>query len=207
MPLFSEYDRMGDDGSLKSRSESIYEYTNRSNRAEAYRVRKLLDDWFDRFPNGQAKDGLKARITSKEVRVHYAAVFELALFAFFQAIGLRITVEPPVGGKQPDFHVEDNSGNRCIIEATTSFEISDDEYARLQIGEETFAYINDHLISDNFSLDIEFPSWPKNTPKNSKIVEFIKKRIDDIDYNEVYQQSKDQPKLGLDNAPEFAVPQ
>jgi hypothetical protein len=108
----------------KLASQPIFDYLNCSARPGSEVVRRLVEDWFSRFPPSYQSE-LRSRFRSGDIQ--FAAAFhELCLHELLFRQGCKITPHPTIAGtrKQPDFEVVQPDGSRFLLEACTSTEIN-----------------------------------------------------------------------------------
>jgi len=99
-----------------------FEYLNRSSRAEAERVRMLIDRLIEGYPKRHL-ESLIPRLRSRKDRDHISAFFELILHEVLLRSEHRVVdVEPtvPNSTRRPDFLIEAPDGHRFYLEAVTS---------------------------------------------------------------------------------------
>jgi hypothetical protein len=99
---------------------SQFDYLNASNRAEAERVRVLLDDFLSRYP-AVKREVLRDRLRTIDDIAFEASAFELVLHELMIRNGnVVIAVEPSVAGssKTPDFLMRARDGTEFYLEAT-----------------------------------------------------------------------------------------
>lgn len=103
-------------------TETQFGYLNRSNRAEAQKVRALVEDWVSRYPEPH-RLALISRLRSPIDDVHVSAFFELALHELLTKTGHKIlAVEPTLQHtpRSPDFLVETPDGQPFYLEAVVA---------------------------------------------------------------------------------------
>lgn len=104
MNLFDQVERtyMGP----ASNAEPDFPFLNRSARKEMVKVRNLLEDWFEAFPESSKID-LRSRFRSQDNRQHQAAFFEIYCHALMQGMGFEVEIHPSSNGgsTRPDFLV------------------------------------------------------------------------------------------------------
>jgi hypothetical protein len=77
-----------------NQDETAFAYLNASGRVEAVRVRRLVDNWFDRYP-ADHRDALLRRFRSTIDDQHLSAFFELFLHELALTRGYKvISIEP-----------------------------------------------------------------------------------------------------------------
>jgi hypothetical protein len=150
MSIFDDIVRENDQP--RQEGEPRFSYLNKSSRAEAERVRNLVDEWIGEYP-ATHRDALVARLRSDIDDQHQSAFFELFLHRFLLARDCKIIeIEPRLEhtSKSPDFLVETSTGERFYLEAVLASGRSNQEasaYARLNTA---LAAIDNVPSSDNF---------------------------------------------------------
>jgi hypothetical protein len=102
--------------------ETAFGYLNRSGRANAGRVRELVETWLERYPAAHRK-ALVGKLRSKRDRDHHAAFFELFVHELLLTGGHTIlAIEPalPHTRYSPDFLIETRHGQRLYVECTVA---------------------------------------------------------------------------------------
>jgi len=120
MSVFDDIQRVRTDP--PNQDETAYNYLNASGRAEAYRVRRLVDEWFDRYPV-RHRDALLQRFRSSIDDQHLSAFFELFLHQLALTRGCEVlAIEPPLQHttKSPDFLLAGPDGDRFYLEAVVA---------------------------------------------------------------------------------------
>jgi hypothetical protein len=167
MSIFDDIVRENDQP--RQECEPRFSYLNKSSRAEAERVRELVDEWIKEYPASH-REALVARLRSDIDDHHQSAFFELFLHHFLRARGCKIIeIEPKLEhtDKSPDYLVETSAGERFYLEAVLASGRSNQEtaaYARLNTG---LAAIDNVPSPDNFlSLTTEgLPAAPLSLKK------------------------------------------
>jgi len=116
MTAFDDVPRQGRDP--PQQDETAFAYLNRSGRAEAGRVRRLVDTWLDHYPL-QHRDALVTRFRSSIDDQHRSAFFELFLHELVLTRGHKVVaIEPKLAHttRSPDFLVETSQGERFYLE-------------------------------------------------------------------------------------------
>ncbi|WP_084434776.1 hypothetical protein [Kibdelosporangium aridum] len=85
-------------------AEGSYAFMNRVNQPFWRRVREQLEIYFQNYPKDDALD-VANRFKDDDPQQHYAAWWELYLFALYSRLGYSVTPHPDVEGttKKPDF--------------------------------------------------------------------------------------------------------
>lgn len=95
-------------------SGSLYEFYNNSGRQEIGLERDLFESWFSSYP-----EELKVRFKTQFVNQTHSAFFELFVRQLFVEVGFSCEVEPELGDKTPDFHMQ-KDGMEFFLECVTS---------------------------------------------------------------------------------------
>ncbi|MCK4296236.1 MAG: hypothetical protein KAX28_06220 [Candidatus Marinimicrobia bacterium] len=180
--LFDDIKHKGEEG--KPHSESDFSYLNRIDRIEARRIRKVLEDWFSRYPQEHQTD-LRIRFRSTEF---HSAFFELLLHEILFCLNCDVKVHPDLQDyktKRPDFLVKSNNSKRFILEATSTTDMSEREMANEKIKDLIYDKINEKLISPDYFIIIQILATSTETPSSSGIVSFLAERLADLNYNEI----------------------
>jgi len=141
--------------------ETAFAYLNRSGRAEADRVRQLVDAWLDRYPAGH-RDGLVARLRSTIDDQHRSAFFELFTHELIITRGHRvIAIEPPLAHspRSPDFLIESGERQRLYLECVIATGRSQQEIAALARLNQALAAV-DQMPSPAHFLDLSVDGLP-----------------------------------------------
>lgn len=117
MNVFSEGKRT--DSRSLLRNESQYQFLDRSNRPEAFRVRQKVEEWLSRCPQDHMTQ-LAARLSSNDDELFSSAAFELILHELIVGSGheiLEVEPEVPDTNKRPDYLVRSKCGQAFYVEA------------------------------------------------------------------------------------------
>jgi hypothetical protein len=149
MPIFDPLPRH--DINPKQPHETAFGYLNRSGRANAGRVRELVETWLERYPAAH-REALVGRLRSKRDRDHHAAFFELFVHELLLTGGHTIlAIEPilPHTPYRPDFLIKTQHGQRVYMECTIATGTANE-----QLGAE--ARLNAALSAIE---DVNSPTW------------------------------------------------
>jgi hypothetical protein len=119
------------DMDVPDQHETAFAYLNRSGRAEATRVRQLVEEWLTHYP-AHDRDTLIARLRSAIDDQHRGAFFELFVHELLLARGHQILeIEPKLRHtpKSPDFLVQTKEGHRLYLECVLATGRSQQEVA------------------------------------------------------------------------------
>lgn len=103
LPIFDEIERTL--GRPASYAEPTFTFLNRIGGEFWDDVRRLLQTWADRFPDGNDYADLRSRLRSRDNEQHRSALLELYLHESLLRAGYEVTIHPTVDGskRHPDF--------------------------------------------------------------------------------------------------------
>ncbi len=109
--------------SRKKRTESTFDYLNRSARCASDAERGLVETWLSRVPATEHTD-FCARFRCGDDRQFTSALQELTLHELLRRQRCILTFHPTLPGtsKQPDFTVQQPKGSAFLLEACTSID-------------------------------------------------------------------------------------
>jgi hypothetical protein len=147
------------------------------------RVRQLLDEWFDSYPEPHRAD-IGRRLRSP--RLFDAAFFELFLYRLLRALGYSVALHPELdlsSGRRPDFLV-DGQGQHFVLEATIA---TDKSMKRAGVDRAKAQLIDDinRLTSRDFMLDVRVNRVGVRQPAGQKIRAYLKQELTRLDPNRV----------------------
>jgi len=127
--LFDDRERA--DRSPASRAESHFAFLNRIDLPYFATVRRLLEEWFARFPSEAQKD-VRARFRSDDDAECLGAFWELYLHEIHSRLGFKLKRDPEVPGtsRRPDFIV--SGGTRPFYLEATVVSYNKNESAQRQ---------------------------------------------------------------------------
>lgn len=170
----------------KRYTESSYSYMNRSAQDAAYKIRGVVEDWFNCYPEDE-KAEFQRRFQSDEDTSYNAAFFELYIHELLLRLGYEIELHPQTGNdlqSRPDFLVKSPTG--CFyLEATTSECKSKEEIASERRFHVVLDMIEDRLYSRDFKIGIEYKDFPKTTLAAKKICAFIDNHLKGLDLQKI----------------------
>lgn len=154
----------------KRYSEPDFGYLNRSARPEAVRVRKVLEDWFSRYPEEEKLEFLCRFQSSGDIHFTSAA-YELYLHEIFLMLGYKVTVHPenPSGKlSRPDFLLVNRSGYRFFLEATLATDMGEEDRAAEARKNVVYDSLN-RLDSPNFFLSMSIKYSTDKAPSAKRM--------------------------------------
>jgi hypothetical protein len=110
----------------KLRSESVFEYLNRSAEVPAGRVRDLIEAWYTAFPQ-DGKTDIRGRLRSGEAGAFDSGFHELCLHDLLSKLRLTAELHPSLAmsTKNPDFLVHGDAPGDFYLEAVAPTDVSD----------------------------------------------------------------------------------
>jgi hypothetical protein len=184
MPLF---DNPPDPDCLRAmrHSESKFSYYECCSRPKVLRVRAIIDQLFDEYPDGQHKNALAADMRSSG-EAFDSAFFELFLHGFLSRLGCVAQPEPllgSLGASRPDFLVTLPSGAQFYLEAVLVTGASEAKRARDRVLHQLYDYINDNLQSPKFFWRIEIDQDGSHAPSSRRIVGQLQRHVATLDWD------------------------
>lgn len=157
--------------------DNTYDFYDRSNLELAEKIRFILNEWFEKYPN-EEKNELKTRFRNS----FSSAFFELFIHALFTAEGFTLIPHPqlPKSSKRPDFLAVGHN-LEFYIEAKEVTDKSDLERAEDNRLNNFYDKINT-INSPNFFIRFkELLLKNTNSPNSKKIFQFLEKEINKFD--------------------------
>lgn len=172
---------------------SKFDYLNRSGRAEAERVRELIEGQFSRYA-ADDRNILRTRLRSTDDNQHMGAAFELVLHELLLRAGCKILAVEPLlkgTGRSPDFLVQTECGSHFYLEATLATGRSRRQEGADRRLNEALQAINS-VNSPDFFLDVD----TSGTPTAPVTVRRLRGRLDrwlqSLDYEQIIAQVGDE---------------
>jgi hypothetical protein len=186
MKLFDDMDRAFT--GYATRSETTFNYLNRSARPDVATTRDVVEEMFKSFPESGRAD-LRARFRSSNA-AHSGAFFELFLFSLLRKFGYEVVLHPSAGApttRRVDFQVEAN-GNSIFIEART-LTSNQEKSLRGQLLAPVLDAI-DGIESQDFFLHVEIDGNLEKAIAIWPIKKFLIAWLKSLDYDKVRAESK-----------------
>jgi len=162
-------------------AESHFIYLDRSARPEAQEIRKVLENWFCRYPDSE-KDNLIRRFRSKDDNNFLSAFFELYLHELFLCLNYSVVVHPAAelgSTKHPDFLVKNQIGEEFYVEAVLAKDESDVDTASEARMNVVYDVIN-KLESLHFLIGMNIKGAPKTSPPTRKLKDQLSKWLEGL---------------------------
>jgi hypothetical protein len=181
MMLFDDFVRTYD--GVANHMEDDFSFLNRSARPASTRVRAILEEWFEDYPD-QHKSELKRRLSSD----FSVGFFELLLHNLLLQLDYDVEVHPSVPSKgrgHPDFLIKDSAGTNVFLEAAIVTDESKEEKAQNRVRSVLYDQINQLEIPDYF-LDVSRIHNPiGKQPSGRKLRQFISGCINSLNYEHI----------------------
>jgi hypothetical protein len=161
----------------KENGEHPFDYSDRSGRPEAAKVREFLEKAFSYYPPDRQAE-LVARLRSEGYR---SGSFELILHELLRRRDLPLQIEAPKTGtaKRPDFLVG-TGADSFYLEAILATEESPEHVAeRKRFG--VLVDVVNRMQSDNFFVGFEVESWGAGQPSAKAITSYLTFKLGGLD--------------------------
>ena len=171
--------------------EPSFRYLNRSSRPEAYRIRKVVEDWFIKYPDEHKLD-LRGRIRSGDDYNHLSAFFELFLHNLHSLMGCKVQIHPMLSHttRRPDFLITDQSGFQYYLEAKVvmgeTVKKSKDRARIYQMLDR----VNEGITASEFSVGVVIKKWPQQSLPSKEIIQFLKKEFGEKKINDISKNNE-----------------
>lgn len=175
-----------DDHGPKPYGEGLFSYYNRSARPEIARIRNLIEEWFERYPDKE-KVELRARMHSDDVS-HRSALFELVLHELLLRLDCDVEIHPtPIGGvkKKPDFLVHPRGGEDFFMEGVIATGESQEKAAADARTSVVYDVLNKNFDSPNFFVGMKIQGMPATQPSGRRIASFLSQFFSQYDPDEL----------------------
>ena len=184
MELFDDITR--DYTGTAAYGEPRFSFLNRSARTEFARIRKMLEEWFSRYPEAEQKD-LRGRFRSKLEADHQGAFFELFLHELLLRLGCSVVLHPSVSGttKVPDFLATAPDGEKFYLEARVATYGSPESVAADARLNPVYEKISQEVDSTYFFLWMHVEGAPASSPSSRKLVDDINEWLAGLDPDEI----------------------
>lgn len=184
--LFDDFERS--DASPQSESEDNFTFLNRSARPYFAEVRRMLQEWFARYPEEHALE-LRGNFRSRLPGQHWAAWWELYLHELFTRLGYELAIHPqlPDSARTPDFEMR-RGGSRLYLEATVVFSgiVREDDDPRAPPW--MIDAVNDVQSSNFFVGLVEVESAGSDRLKDRDIAAPLQEWLDGLDPDDVERE-------------------
>ena len=177
------------DDAPKRNTESDFGFYNRSARPEFARVRTLLEECIQHYPNNEVNE-LIARIRSGDNTHFQSATFELVLHELLRRRGFQLSPHPTLpngNSSKPDFLVKDEDGEEFYLEAVLASEKNETDPA----AEARKGLVYDHLNAKPhhcFMVAIDDEGSPTSQPSGKKITKAVHGWLDSLDPDDIQAQ-------------------
>lgn len=171
----------------KRQNEGGYSFLNEAESLFWDRQRKLLDEWYSRFPV-DAKDDLRARFVSDDRAQSEGAFWELYLHETLRRAGYELTPHPEVSGttRRPDFLARRREES-FYIEGVVALPGNERERAAERVVDQIYDELN-KVHSPNFFLDVHVEVEGTQAPPVRKVREALEPWLVKLDPDVVMQR-------------------
>lgn len=189
MKLFEEAPR--DFSGPQGMAETDYSFLNRSSSIEALRVRGLLENWFQIFPDSDGGDAkahlLKGFRDTRNNKNVIAAFFELYCHAWLYYQGYECDVCSPsdTRTRKFDFYVKRNGTGIFLMECTTVGGLPSQSYARLIDGYRIRDSLHNYLYSPDYFLMVTINKEGASPPSRTAIKRDVHEWLKTLNYHQV----------------------
>ncbi len=195
--LFDDIDRVYD--GPRRYTEPVFDYINHSARPEYLKIRKLLEEWFTRYPRKEREE-LKNRLRSGDGGF-YSAFFELYLYNLLFQLGFEIEIHPFKSGKKSRIDFKVSKDKKPVFYLEAKVVMPSKEKISSQVREnQIYDSINKHLESPYFFIGLEILKSSSTSPSGRKISKFLEKKLSLLNYEKVVKKYK---QHGLDSLPRW----
>lgn len=192
MKLFDEFERNYDGPS--EYAEPKFTYYNRSARPDIVRIRVALEKWFIDYPDSEKKE-FRERFRSTNDSHHSSAFFELVIYELLLHMGCLVEIHcvpSSVATRRPDFLVAPPDGNKFYMEAVLATDESNQKSAARARINAVYDAIN-RFDSPNFFIGMELKGEPKAQPSARNIKQFLTKKLQGLDADQITRQQIENP--------------
>jgi len=172
-------------------AKNDYEFLANTSKPEYIDVRRMLEDWFFRFPD-LGKSDLKARFRSSNKIGFHSAFFELLLHELLLKLNTNVSLHKETKSDKstlPDFFVVDSSSYESYVEATVITGKSKGKQAEEERLAELIRNLNRMIVSPNYWLALESQGYPSKSTSAKRIASAINKKLEDLDSDFILDSS------------------
>jgi hypothetical protein len=180
----------------RSYTEPLFEYLNRSARPSMERIRKIMEEWFSRYPF-VGRNELKSRLCSCDDILHQSAFYELYLHEFLSKLGYRVEVHPGVPNRNthPEFLIFQAGNPFFYLEATIASGPQEEKNADKR---ESGVYETiDNMNSPNFFIEVKVHGSPSTPPPGRKWRDILEKWLSELDPDAIGEKLLSDGLVGL----------
>jgi hypothetical protein len=197
--------RARSDASPGKHAEGPFAYLNRSSRVECEAIRKLIQEWFEHYPElEQAELRTRLRIDKK----FHQAWFELFLYSLLSRLEVTVVVHPPLEhtSTTPDFGLVDGNGGIAeYIEATVVTGESETDRGQRTVISRLYDAINQVKNSDFLVTIPRLRLLSGREPSGKLVREHIQAELSRLDPERDHLYSPAEPYRDADIELEFRI--
>jgi hypothetical protein len=166
MMLFDDFSRTN--ASPAAYIESTFDYLNRADRPEVERIREVVEEWFQHYPDVE-KVELATRFRNPEYSEHVGAWWELYVFTLYRKLGCQVEVHPKMPGsnRRPDFLV--SCGDTSFYVECTAVSPADNSGKPNLKGQHWIQDCINQVLDPNFWLGLRINQYGTQQPRQTDI--------------------------------------
>ncbi len=181
-------------------SEPMFSFLNRSAHPEAGELRRLLEQWFEQYPESGKQD-LRQRFRSDDDEHHLGAFFELYCHTLLTCQGFTVELHPRTtqgNAAHPDFLVRQAGTRQFYLECTVLGDSAEDRAGQARL-DQLYDALSD-FDSHDFLIGIELKTFPERSLPAAPLRQFLEQKLQDLDVDELAQTLQSQ---GLEALPHW----
>jgi hypothetical protein len=163
--------------------ENEYAFLNRSARPAAGRVRHLIEEWSNDYPDAE-RVHIRARLRSD----FHSTFFEMFIYTLLRRLGCRVDIHPEINRERksrPDFLATFSSGEKVIVECVYPTGRSGSVESSIARLNALYDEIN-QIRSPGFSLYVnEVSGLELRQPSTRRLRTFIQETLNHFDADEL----------------------
>ena len=181
--IFSNFKRT--DSSPKLNSESLYDFYDRSSRADVSHVRDEMQRLCVQFPTPAE---IESRFQSRDDQQFRSAEFEILIYDALVRNGFSAQVHPSIAGtsRTPDFLVSAPGGEHFYLEATLANEKREEETEHPLVA--TTLDVFSKNTHKNFCVIVKTTGVPATQPNQRALLRYVNEWLDSFDPDEIMQR-------------------
>jgi hypothetical protein len=177
-PLFEP--GLRENPSPRGHLEGSFEFYDRAGTPYWDEVRRVVDEWFDRYPRDK-QERLRTDLMSSNDRTSNATFWELLLHELYSRAGFQLEPHPalPNTTKRPDFLVSEG-GHRFLVEARVVNDQTDDQ-RRQEKRRRAIYYVIDKVRPESFYIRLEILQDGTQQPRVRDLTSFLEDWLRTLD--------------------------
>jgi hypothetical protein len=179
--------------------EPTFGFLNRRAGARWQQVRDLLDEWFGRVTDEEARADLRGRLRSGTEVDFRSAFFELYCHEALRRAGWGLEHHPRLAhtSRRPDLRAS-RSGTTAYVEVTTTSTPRLDEASRARLNA-VIDMINDRMEVDQFMLGVEVLNVGNAAPATEPLCARLQAWLSSLDADQLITQGSRDADYGIES--------